>query len=169
MLNPTDLRALADDLVELARRVRDLEHVQFLVAGGGDLENEMDRAIKGAGARIRRLPFRSDIPELIVAADVGCLVSDFEGLPVFMLECLQAGRPFLGTDVGDMGEVLRRTGAGIVVDQPGDLAALEAGVRQLAEADEWAELARHATDAGSQFDPVNCAAAYHRAFMGRAL
>ena len=157
------------DLVELARRVRDLEHVQFLVAGGGDLENEMDRAIKGAGARIRRLPFRSDIPELIVAADVGCLVSDFEGLPVFMLECLQAGRPFLGTDVGDMGEVLRRTGAGIVVDRPGDLAALEAGVRQLAEADEWAELARHATDAGSQFDPVNCAAAYHRAFMGRAL
>ncbi len=157
------------DLVELARRVRDLEHVQFLVAGGGELEDQVDRAITGAGARIRRLPFRADIPELIVAADVGCLVSDFEGLPVFMLECLQAGRPFLGTDVGDMGEVLRRTGAGIVVDRPGDVAALEAGVRQLAEADEWAELARHATDAGGQFDPVNCAAAYHRALMGRAV
>jgi len=155
------------DLVELARRVRDLEHVQFLMAGGGELEDEVDHAIRGAGARIRRLPFRSDIPDLIVAADVGCLVSDFEGLPVFMLECLQAGRPFLGTDVGDMGEVLRRTGAGIVVDRPGDLDALEAGVRRLAEADEWADLARHATDAGGQFDPINCAAAYHRAFIGR--
>ncbi len=154
------------DLVTLALRVRDLENVHFLVAGGGELEDEVDRAIKGSGARIRRLPFRSDIPELIVAADVGCLVSEFEGLPVFMLECLQAGRPFLGTAVGDMGEVLRRTGAGIVVDRPGDLAALEAGVRQLAEPDEWAGFARCAVEAGGQFDPVICAEAYYRALMG---
>ena len=42
----------------------------------------------------------------LVASDVGCLVSAHEGLPVFMLECLQLGRPFLGTRVGDLGTVL---------------------------------------------------------------
>jgi glycosyltransferase involved in cell wall biosynthesis len=154
------------DLIELARRVRDLDHVHFLLVGGGELEGTVDQAIKGSGARVRRFPFRTDIPNLIVAADVGCLVSEFEGLPVFMLECLQAGRPFIGTDVGDMGEVLRRTGAGIVVDRPGDLAGLEAGVRRLAEPDEWAVLARAASDAGGQFDPATCAAAYLRTLTG---
>jgi glycosyltransferase involved in cell wall biosynthesis len=156
------------DLVQLARRVRDLEQVQFLLVGGGELEEEVDRAIATAGARIRRLPFRTDIPDLIVASDVGCLVSDFEGLPVFMLECLQAGKPFLGTDVGDLGEVLRRTGAGVVVDRPGDLAALEAGVRQLADADEWSAMARCAVDSAALFDPSACAEAYRAALFGTA-
>ncbi len=154
------------DVVKLAERVRDLEQVQFLLVGGGELEDEVDAAISVCRARIRRLPFRTDIPELIVASDVGCLVSDFEGLPVFMLECLQAGKPFLGTDVGDMGEVLRRTEAGVVVNQPGDLASMEAGVRQLADTDEWSRMARHAVDSASLFDPSGCAVAYEEAFFG---
>jgi glycosyltransferase involved in cell wall biosynthesis len=154
------------DLVGVAQRVRDMEHVQFLLVGGGELEVEVDAAISRAGARIRRLPFRTDIPQLIVASDAGCLVSEFEGLPVFMLECLQAGKPFLGTDVGDMGEVLRRTGAGVVVERPGDLAALEAGVRRLADADEWATMARRAVDSATLFEPASCAASYHAALLG---
>ena len=126
------------DLVRLAERVGDLENVHFLLVGGGELEDEVDAAIAATntaapGARIRRLPFRTDIPHLLCATDVGCLVSDYEGLPVFLLECLQAGRPFLGTDVGDLGRVLRATGAGPVVDRPGDLDALEQAVRALAD------------------------------------
>jgi glycosyltransferase involved in cell wall biosynthesis len=155
------------DLVKLAESVRDLEHVHFLVVGGGELEDQVDEAISVSRARIRRLPFRTDIPELIVGSDVGCLVSDFEGLPVFMLECLQASTPFLGTDVGDMGEVLRRTEAGIVVDRPGDLAALEAAVRRMADPDEWARFARNAEQAGPQFDPSVCAELYATALMGQ--
>ena len=117
---------------------------------------------------MRRLPFRSDVPDLIAAADVGCLVSDYEGLPVFMIECLQAGRPFLGTDVGEMGVVLRTTGAGLVIDEPGDLDALEAAVRRLADAEERAELAWRATEAGREFDVEACAERYRAAFLGRS-
>ncbi len=155
------------DLVELARRVQDLGRVRFLIVGGGGLESEVDRAIAASRARIRRLPFRDDIPELIAACDLGCLVSDFEGLPVFLLECLQAGRPFLGTDVGDMGELLRATGAGIVVDTPGDLAALEAAVRRLADGNERSRFAAKAAAAAVRFDPAACAAAYGDVFLGR--
>ena len=36
------------DLVTLAERVRDLEQVQFLVVGGGDLEDDVDAAIAGS-------------------------------------------------------------------------------------------------------------------------
>ena len=155
------------DLVELARRVQDLGRVRFLIVGGGDLESEVDRAIAASGARIRRLPFRDDIPELIAACDLGCLVSEFEGLPVFLLKCLQAGRPFLGTDVGDMGGLLRATGAGIVVDTPGDLAALEAAVRRLADGNQRSQLAAKAAAAAARFDPAACAAAYGDVFLGR--
>jgi glycosyltransferase involved in cell wall biosynthesis len=155
------------DLVALASRVRDLERLHILIVGGGDLENEVDLAIDAAGgARIRRLPFRDDIPSLIVMADAGCLVSAYEGLPVFMLECLQLGRPFLGTDVGDLGSVLRDTGAGEVIEEPGDLAAIEAAFRRLSDPDHRSRLAHHAAAAGPRFAPAACAAGYARAFRG---
>ncbi len=154
------------DLVALAGRVRDLAAVRFLIAGGGELEGEVDAAIAAGDGRIRRLPFRTDIPELIVVADAGCLVSDYEGLPVFLLECLQAGRPFLGTDVGDLGEVLRTTGAGLVVDRPGDLDALERQMRRLADPAVRAGLAERAREAGRGFDVETCAERYAAAFLG---
>lgn len=154
------------DLVALAQRLAG-QPVTFLVVGGGDLEDDVDAAIAAAPeAPIRRLAFRTDIPDLIVAADVGCLVSDYEGLPVFMLECLQAGRPFLGTAVGDMGEVLRATGAGIVVDQPGDLDHLEASVHRLLDPGTRGDLAQRARDAGHHFDVATCAERYAQAFLG---
>lgn len=156
------------DLVALAGRVRDLERVHFLIVGGGELEADVDAAIARAeGSRIRRLPFRTDIPELVVAADVGCLVSDFEGLPVFMMECFQGERPFLGTNVGDMGEVLRDSGGGLVVEEPGDLEGLEAAVRQLADAEARAELGERAREASAMFAPEACAEKYGELFSGR--
>jgi glycosyltransferase involved in cell wall biosynthesis len=152
------------DLVRLARAVQDLERVHIVVAGGGPLEGAVDRAIAQAPeARIRRLGFRSDVPDLIVAADAGCLVSEFEGLPVFLLECLQLGRPFLGTEVGDLGRVLRDTGAGIVVHEPGDIDGLAAGVRRLADDRERCVLAEAARAAAHRFDPLHCATTCARA------
>jgi glycosyltransferase involved in cell wall biosynthesis len=155
------------DLVALALRVRDLDQVRFVIAGGGELEDEVDAAIAKSGARIRRLPFRADIPELIVATDAGLLVSEYEGLPVFLMECLQAGRPFVGTDVGEMGDLLRDTGAGLVVDRPGDLDALEGRIRQLADPSTWAELAERALEAGHGFDVETCAERYAAVFLGK--
>jgi glycosyltransferase involved in cell wall biosynthesis len=155
------------DLVYLARRTQDLHQVHYLLVGGGDLADEVDAAIAAQpAANIRRLPFRTDIPQLIIAADVGCLVSDYEGLPVFMLECLQAGRPFLGTDVGEMGNVLRDTGAGLVVDTPGDLEALEDQIRSFLDTSLWTDLAEKAMAAGEGFEVEGCAESYAAAFLG---
>ncbi len=155
------------DLVALAERLRDLEGVRFLVAGGGDLEGEFDAAIEAAGdAPVQRLPFRTDIPRLIAAADAGCLVSAYEGQPVFMLECLQAGRPFIGTDAGEMASVLSATGAGLVTGAPGDLDAIEAAVRRLLDPEVYRELAERAKAAGGSFDVESCAARYAAALRG---
>jgi len=155
------------DLVALAARTRDLDHVHYLMVGGGDLEDQVDATIEETeGVRIRRLHFRTDIPELILAADVGVLVSDFEGLPVFLLECLQLGRPFLGTRVGDLGQVLDETGAGIVVEQPGDLEALEAAVRALDDPGLRAEFAENAARAAPLFGVEACAEAYSKVLSG---
>ncbi|MEM1177516.1 MAG: glycosyltransferase family 4 protein [Acidobacteriota bacterium] len=160
------------DLIALAERLRDVQRLRFLIVGGGELEAEVDRAAEeavGRGARILRLPFRDDIPRLVQASDAGCLVSDYEGLPVFLLECLQAGRPFLGTDVGDLGYVVRATGAGWIVDQPGDLEALETAARELAEDGPRIERGAKAKAAARYFSVQACAERYDAVFRGQVL
>jgi glycosyltransferase involved in cell wall biosynthesis len=155
------------DLVALARRLVDLEDLHFVIVGGGELEQQVDDAIsEAADARIRRLAFRDDVPDLIVASDLGCLVSDFEGLPVFFIECLQLGRPFLGTRVGELGVVLDETGAGIVVDRPGDLDAIEAALRRLSDPVVRASKAERALEAAPRFSVATCAEAYAAVFEG---
>lgn len=131
------------------------------------MEEAVDRAIAQAETtQIRRLPFRTDIPELIAASDIGLLVSDFEGLPVFLLECLQLGRPFLGTDVGDLGRVIRETGAGLVVEEPGDIGALAEAVRKLADRTVRRDFGTHALTAGRRFSPDHCAREYEKVLFG---
>ncbi len=155
------------DLVRLAEAVADRPDIHFLIVGGGPMEEAVDGAIANAPtAQIQRLPFRTDIPELILASDAGLLVSDFEGLPVFLLECLQLGRPFLGTDVGDLGRVLRDTGAGLVVEMPGDVEALAEAVRSLADPAMRRDLGAKALASGGRFSPEHCAREYGKALFG---
>ena len=86
-----------------------------------------------------------------------------------MLECLQAGKPFLGTDVGDLGFVLRGTGAGWVVDEPGDLDALEAAARRLARNGERRAKGEAALAAAPRFSVEACAERYDAVFRGETL
>jgi glycosyltransferase involved in cell wall biosynthesis len=91
------------------------------LAGDGSLRADLERRSEALGRRIEFLGTRTDIPDLLAAADVTVLTSDWEGLPLAVLESLAAGRPVVATDVGGIGEVL--AGGGGIVVPPADPAA----------------------------------------------
>jgi len=65
---------------------------------------------------------RPDARQLIAAADVFVLSSVWEGLPMALLEAMQAGTPVVATDVGDVPDVLLDTPSRVVA--AGDVNAL---------------------------------------------
>ncbi len=123
------------DFVELARRFSSDPEVAFLMAGDGPLADQVDEQIRKTGLRnIYRCPFYRPISDLLALTDVLVLPSEFEGMPMIVLEAQTMGKPAVVTDVGNNRQVLERTRGGIVLPQIGDVSALMAAVRQMLDA-----------------------------------
>ncbi|QTR06422.1 glycosyltransferase, partial [Saccharothrix algeriensis] len=101
---------------------------ELWLAGDGSLAGPLrQRAARLPGVRF--LGNRPDAPDLLAAADVTVLTSDWEGMPVAVLESLAAGRPVVATDVDGVGEALAG-GGGVVVPRR-DPAGTGLGLRGL--------------------------------------
>ena len=84
----------------------------------------------GVSGSLRFLGRRPDALDFIAAADVFVNPSDFEGLPVAVLEAMALGRPVVATAVGGVPELVDDGDTGCLVP-PRDPAALAAAVVRL--------------------------------------
>ncbi|WP_433261920.1 glycosyltransferase [Actinosynnema sp. CS-041913] len=111
-----------DVLLEAWKRVGG--GAELWLAGDGSLRRSLERNAAGLPG-VRFLGNRPDVPDLLAAADVTVLTSDWEGMPVAVLESLAAGRPVVATEVDGVGEALAG-GGGLVVPRRNPEAAAEA-------------------------------------------
>jgi len=90
------------DFVEVAASVsKDRPDAHFVLAGDGELREEVERAViaHGLQGRFHLLGWRRDVPEVIGDLDVLVLTSLHEGLPRVFPEAMAAGRPIVATAV----------------------------------------------------------------------
>jgi len=74
---------------------------------------------------------RLDVDGFFRAADVYCMSSVSEGLPMSLLQAMSVGLPAIVTDVGGMAEVVRNANAGLT-SPVGDAAAMADAIVELA-------------------------------------
>ncbi len=98
----------------------------LLIVGAGPDEPELRRV---AGPNVRFLGERTDIPQLLWAADACVISSTVEGLPLAFLEAAACGLPCLATDVGG----IRETQIGFVLQNSTEL---RAGLERMASLSE---------------------------------
>jgi glycosyltransferase involved in cell wall biosynthesis len=95
-------------LQAFALAAQNYPHAQLLIAGGGELEAQIIDLINSLNLsdRVRLLGNRSDMPDLLNAADGMVMASDWEGLPLVLLEAAATGLAIVATDVGGNSEVV---------------------------------------------------------------
>lgn len=130
-----NLRANKDypTMLAAARRLADAaQPVRFVSVGQGPLAGQLEkeRDDLGLGERFQFLGYREDPIRVLLAADVFCLSSRFEGLPIALLEAMAAGLPVVATRVGGVPSVVTDGTEGRLVSA-GDPAALAAAVAEL--------------------------------------
>lgn len=104
----------------------------LVIAGDGPCRRALERqvALLGLGAGVHFLGARRDVSAILATVDVGALSSDWEGMPLFVLECMATGTPVVATDVGGLPEVVEHERTGLLVP-PRDPGALAAAIGDL--------------------------------------
>jgi len=119
---------------------------RLVIGGDGRCREELERraAERGVADRVHFAGWLEDVAGFLRGVDVAAMSSDFEGSPLFALECMAHRTPLVSTDVGNIGEILG-DGEGVLIvprRDPGALArALEELLRDPARRRAQAELA----------------------------
>jgi glycosyltransferase involved in cell wall biosynthesis len=118
---------------------------RFVSVGQGPLAEQLERERDqlGLGGYFRFLGYREDPVRVLVAADLFCLPSRHEGLPIALLEAMAAGLPVVATRVGGASTVVSdgREGRLVPAGDPAALAAALAEARDPARRARWAAAA----------------------------
>ena len=104
---------------------------RVVIAGDGPDEARLQAQASSQGVDLLLLGRRTDIPDLLAAADLVVLPSRWEARSLVAQEALRAGRPLVASDVGGLPDLLAPD-AGVLVPV-GDVAALGAAITALLE------------------------------------
>ncbi|QDT14160.1 glycosyltransferase [Alienimonas californiensis] len=124
-----------DRLIDAVAALRaDGVDAELLIAGDGAeraaLQTRIDALPKPA--RFRLLGYRTDVNDLLAAADAFCLSSLREGLPNVVLEAMARGLPVAATAIAGVPRLIADGETGLLVP-PADTPALTAALARLAD------------------------------------
>lgn len=109
----------------------------FALAGDGPLLDQLRADVAAdevLSRRVRVLGFRTDIDELLQAADLVVHPSLADALPTALISALAAGRPVVASSVGGIGDIIA-PGCGVLVPPSDPTALAEAISGVVADAD----------------------------------
>lgn len=97
--------------------LREFSHTAFIVAGKGGLLDSLKFEVEKAGVEKNFffLGPRLDMPEILQILDLYVLPSEWEGLPLVLLEAMAARRAIIATDVGGNSMAIKHGESGYLV------------------------------------------------------
>jgi len=117
-----------------ALAVKEYPSMKLWLVGDGPLRPAVEKAIvkMGLERKVLFLGIRDDVRKLLADSDLFVLSSDYEGVPLAVLEAMAAGKPVVATAVGGVPELIEDGETGILVP-PRNPEALAQGILRLAK------------------------------------
>ena len=121
---PKDHKTLINSLCHLP------PNIKLILVGTGELLEKCQTQVSKLKLqdRVIFLGFRNDVPSLLKSSDIIVLSTLYEGLSLSSMEALASGKPFIGTNVTGLKEVIQDAG---LLFEIGDSSTLAAHILKL--------------------------------------
>ena len=136
-------------IIRVLKILREKGFRAFLVfVGEGARRTELEKTASelGLAAYIHFTGLRQDVPQLLTAADVFLLSSQWEGIPNAVLEAMAMGLPVVSTELPGVREVMDESVEGFFVPQNDSDAMAECAARLICDTEMRRAMGRHARD-----------------------
>lgn len=135
----------------------------LVIAGGGELREELERLIAALGLqRARLVGYRTDVPALMKGSDLFVMSSQLEGLCTSIMDAKRCGLPVVATRAGGIPEVVDERSGGLLVPVRDPTALAEALATYLSDD----RRRRHDGEVARQDSERFSAEAMVRAYLG---
>lgn len=128
MTHPAKFKGMADFIIAFEKFLKQISpksrlETKLIFVGDGQFRKNLQNLVqqKKLEQNVIFLGKRSEIPQLCSLAHVGALISYKEGMPNVLLEMMAASVPCIGSDVGEVRELIGDTG---FIVNPGDFEAI---------------------------------------------
>lgn len=92
--------------------------IVFLLVGGGPLMSEMQAYVENNKIRnVRLMGNRNNVERILSVSDIFCFFSNYEGLPLAVIEAMAASLPIIANPVGGVPELVKDGVNGYLVDK----------------------------------------------------
>lgn len=122
------------DHFTLLRAIAQISHLHYSVdlVGNGPLLEECKLIARDLGIedKVNFLGSRFDVPQRLSAAQLFILSTNYEGLPISILEAMRSGLPVIATDVDGVSEEVQEGQTGLLVSRQ-DVQSLANALEQL--------------------------------------
>lgn len=112
-----------------------ISEISLVLVGDGELRKQMEAKCKDLQI-CEKVIFTGNVKnvsEYLAASDVFILSSDFEGLPLSVLEAMASGLPIISTNVGGLADIVTDNG---ILTEPGDREGLTKAIIELSQNEE---------------------------------
>jgi glycosyltransferase involved in cell wall biosynthesis len=120
--------------------VKALPSTQFVLVGDGPLRLEVEtwRAQRGLQERVHLVGLQEDVKPFLAAADLFLVTSDFEGLPLAVIEGMASGLPVVSTRAGGVPDLVGegQEAGGILLELGDVVGSVEAALDLLGDPEE---------------------------------
>ena len=139
--------------------------IKLNLAGVGELEDEIKRLVKEKelDAVVCFKGLLDDVKEEMSKADIFCLPSNYEGMPMTIIEAMASGLPVVATAVGGVPDMITDGKDGVLCkNTPEDIADALEKVIESAELRET--LGKNAVDTSKEYSSENMAKKYYEIY-----
>lgn len=155
-------------LLRVAEKVhKDWPDVKFVILGDGELRETLERQLEQQNSRdyVHLMGGVRDVEHYLWKADAFLMSSDYEGLPLTVLEAMAAGLPIVSTRAGGIVDVVEHEENGLLVEC-GDEDGLVTAIGRLCESPAFCtSLSKKSRELALRYSLENMARAYLRLYL----